>query len=1155
MTNVGTLNVKINANVGHFVDSMGRVRDSLGRFVAGAKRAESGVKGSFFSMQGAVSRLSVAMRGLRSAMASIGGVARRIGSHFQSIGMGAAAAAAPLVFLGKRIASMSGEFERAMVRVGAVSQSTTEEQHGMAKAARDLARTTEHTATQVSQGYEKLGLAGFKAREIIEAMPSVAQLASAGNLEMAESASVAASIMRSQHLETRDLARVNDVLVSAFTGANIVLGDVANAFKFVGSVSKAAGYELEETTAAIAKMADVGVPAEIAGTGLRGIILKLLSPTKKASKIFDELGITALRISKGRLPTLIEIIEQLEVALQDLGGDTDVLAGKLGQAFEQRAGSALISLLGVGSEKLREFKQRLKESGGVAEEIAKKQLNTFDGRMKILKSQVEDLGLTIGQELMPIIDRLAGGISGAVGWFQKLNPEVRKTIVEFAAFTTGAFASLAAISAMLFVLSPLTKTLSLVGSVIGKVFTGPALAAAAAVVGIIGLSGAFASAWEKDLGGAKTEWTNFVDAIEKTKWGETLLQQMRTAFDWLLGKIDFLLGKLGDIKDALNDNDKIIVEGLSPDGRTISRSELDAPSRSERMKGKNWQGIKDDLALTMKGAAEGFKESFASGIELFKGALGSAGSFALDKIEGLLGTDTVGQIGALFDTLKGSLADLIKSIQSGSIGISEVKKIPPVVDGAVTRFTKINAITDKFHRKAAGFTKVLIDVQKAFRPIGSFFEGLAKKTGKVAKALGLVPTFHDEEGKFTGLQGGSILDNVPVLANVTQGAATGAQAGGVWGGIIGAIIGLITSSAQFAELMEFLNTRLQKLADVIGMVMEGLEPVFGAFSSITTIIMEVLGPILKQVGDAFKGLAPLLMVIGQIVEVIAIMWTSFGASMQVLASIIEVVSRILYQVISAIMFILMPILKVIATVHNAIMTVLREVFEALSKIPLVGKLFKGLAKSFDDSIIDIKALDDSMKQFGDQAKDFSDTHYDAAEDAAQKLYDMGSAAESVSESLKNVPEGFKVALARFNAQDAEDPNERFASDGTSQGGGGDSGTASTGSTTSGQSSGGGSGGGGGAGHGNPGSVRAFATGGLVMRPTMGLVGEAGPEAVIPLSRLAGLGGESTTYHIEHMEVVADDPEEFARKMREAGQREALKRNGVAARGAPRFAGR
>lgn len=41
------------------------------------------------------------------------------------------------------------------------------------------------------------------------------------------------------------------------------------------------------------------------------------------------------------------------------------------------------------------------------------------------------------------------------------------------------------------------------------------------------------------------------------------------------------------------------------------------------------------------------------------------------------------------------------------------------------------------------------------------------------------------------------------------------------------------------------------------------------------------------------------------------------------------------------------------------------------------------------------------------------------------------------------------------------------------------------------------------------SIRAFADGGIVTGPTLGLVGEAGPEAIIPLDQLSGLGGGIT----------------------------------------------
>lgn len=46
------------------------------------------------------------------------------------------------------------------------------------------------------------------------------------------------------------------------------------------------------------------------------------------------------------------------------------------------------------------------------------------------------------------------------------------------------------------------------------------------------------------------------------------------------------------------------------------------------------------------------------------------------------------------------------------------------------------------------------------------------------------------------------------------------------------------------------------------------------------------------------------------------------------------------------------------------------------------------------------------------------------------------------------------------------------------------------------------------------NVLPFASGGIVTRPTLGLVGEAGPEAIIPLSRMGGLGGGQIVINLQ-----------------------------------------
>ena len=54
------------------------------------------------------------------------------------------------------------------------------------------------------------------------------------------------------------------------------------------------------------------------------------------------------------------------------------------------------------------------------------------------------------------------------------------------------------------------------------------------------------------------------------------------------------------------------------------------------------------------------------------------------------------------------------------------------------------------------------------------------------------------------------------------------------------------------------------------------------------------------------------------------------------------------------------------------------------------------------------------------------------------------------------------------------------------------------------------------------AVPKFADGGIVTRPTLGLVGEAGPEAIIPLSQARSMGGSVNVSIVVNGDVTGED---------------------------------
>jgi len=76
----------------------------------------------------------------------------------------------------------------------------------------------------------------------------------------------------------------------------------------------------------------------------------------------------------------------------------------------------------------------------------------------------------------------------------------------------------------------------------------------------------------------------------------------------------------------------------------------------------------------------------------------------------------------------------------------------------------------------------------------------------------------------------------------------------------------------------------------------------------------------------------------------------------------------------------------------------------------------------------------------------------------------------------------------------------------------------------------------------PQMVPALANGGIVTRPTLALIGEAGPEAVLPL-RGGGGGGFGDMYVTGPITVVANDVQTLERQLRELQRSESLRRTG------------
>lgn len=326
-------------------------------------------------------------------------------------------------------------FEHSMARVKALTSATDSQFADLTDTARELGARTEFSASQAAEGMQYLAMAGFDVNEIISAMPNVLNLASAAQVDLGTSADIVSNIMTGFGMSAEETDRAVDVLVDTMRSANTDLNMLADGMKYVAPVAHGLGWSIEETAAAIGAMSDAGVQGSMAGTSLRAALLSLASPTGRAEKAMKKFGINVMD-SNGNLKPMPELIGHVNERLSGLTKAQKTAA--LSHLVGREAAAGFIAMIEKGGPELEKFTNQLKNSQGVAEEVATTQRDTLMGSLKELESAFEELGIIIGNQFLPVLRGLVDWVTELGLLMTKLDPQLMAGALAFTAVGSAA---------------------------------------------------------------------------------------------------------------------------------------------------------------------------------------------------------------------------------------------------------------------------------------------------------------------------------------------------------------------------------------------------------------------------------------------------------------------------------------------------------------------------------------------------------------------------------------------------------------------------------------------------------------------------------------------------------------------------------------------
>lgn len=378
-------------------------------------------------LQAVVTQYRDAMKGAAKDTEALGKqtkvTAAQTQQSMQTLGRGMMVGGAAVV-AGFGVAVMaSARFEKQMSGVKAVSNATAGEMKQLADAALKAGADTVFSASEAAKAEAELAKAGIAVKDILGgALRGSLSLAAAGQLDLADAATISAQAMNIFKLEGKDVGHIADVLAA---GANKSAADVkqlGDALRQGGLVAAQTGLTLEDTTGALAAFADNALIGSDAGTSLKTMLQRLTPQSAEAANLMDELGLNAYDAA-GQFIGLEAFAGKLKTGLGGLTAEQRSSA--LATIFGSDAVRAAAILYDQGADGIADYTKAVNDQGAAAR-MAATQMDNLSGDVEALKGSLETALIQSGSGANKVLREMVQAATGAVNAFGRLPAPVQQ---------------------------------------------------------------------------------------------------------------------------------------------------------------------------------------------------------------------------------------------------------------------------------------------------------------------------------------------------------------------------------------------------------------------------------------------------------------------------------------------------------------------------------------------------------------------------------------------------------------------------------------------------------------------------------------------------------------------------------------------------------
>jgi TP901 family phage tail tape measure protein len=356
-------------------------------------------------------KISTAMR---ASSAKLGGEATALG---RVMGSGLALpVVAGLAAVGVAVTKLASDFEDSTVRLRTLVGISAEETEHLSEAVLRLATEVPVAPKELADALFFITSAGQRGETAMETLRISAMAAASGLGETKVVADAVTSAMNSYAKSGLTAADATDILIKAVAEGKFPPEELAASLGNVLPIASQLGVEFEQVAAAIAAATKQGLAVNRAATGVRFLLAAFIKPSGAAVEALGRVGLSVEELQKsladkGLLPTLQELAKRF---------DLTTAAGK--EAFAVVVGGARglsVATIQVGenADAVQKLTDNIANFAGTNERAFDVAMGTLTNRARLLGSTLQNVGIQVGNVLIPVVSSLVsllGGLAGTV---------------------------------------------------------------------------------------------------------------------------------------------------------------------------------------------------------------------------------------------------------------------------------------------------------------------------------------------------------------------------------------------------------------------------------------------------------------------------------------------------------------------------------------------------------------------------------------------------------------------------------------------------------------------------------------------------------------------------------------------------------------------